>query len=69
MKNLHWNRIAHIDLRYDIDGNLYIIEVNPRFWESLLASLSAGINFSSIMYDFSITKTIKQHDYKETEVS
>jgi predicted ATP-grasp superfamily ATP-dependent carboligase len=47
MKLLNWQGVAHIDMRlHEASGEVYIIEVNPRFWESLMASVAAGINFS-----------------------
>lgn len=47
MKLLNWQGVAHIDMRlHEASGEVYIIEVNPRFWESLMASVAAGVNFS-----------------------
>ncbi len=45
---LNWTGIAHFDLRYGDDGRLYVIEVNPRFWSTLMGSYSAGVNFPLI---------------------
>ncbi len=46
MKALDWHGVAHVDLRYDVErAQLYVIEINPRFWGSLLGSLRAGVNF------------------------
>ncbi len=43
---LKWSGIAHIDLRYDEEARqVKVIEINPRFWGSLLGSLNAGVNF------------------------
>lgn len=47
MKLLNWQGVAHIDMRlHEASGEVYIIEINPRFWESLMASVAAGVNFS-----------------------
>lgn len=46
LRALRWNGIMHIDLRYDSRSRDYkLIEMNPRYWGSLLGSLAAGINF------------------------
>jgi hypothetical protein len=46
MNRLKWHGVAHIDMRYDSrGGGPSIIEINPRFWGSLLGSLAAGVNF------------------------
>src|SRR5690606_35505009 len=45
---LGWNGIAHLDLRYGTDGSLNVIELNPRYWSTMLGSLCAGVNFPLI---------------------
>lgn len=46
VKRFNWSGIIHIDLRYDEqDQQIKVIEMNPRFWGSLLASTFAGVNF------------------------
>lgn len=46
VEKLHWTGIAHMDLRYDEeDEEVKLIEINPRYWGSLLGSLCSGVNF------------------------
>ena len=44
--SIGWNGIANIDFIIDSrDGSVKILDFNPRFWQSLLGSLVAGVNF------------------------
>ena len=46
VRTLNWHGSAHIDLRYDSQARDYkVLELNPRYWGSLLGSLAAGVNF------------------------
>jgi len=46
---LQWTGIAHIDmLRAAGDGCLYVIEMNGRYWASMLGSFRAGVNFPEL---------------------
>jgi len=41
--------VANIDTRFDENkGQALIIEIKPRYWGSLLASTSVGVNFSEL---------------------
>ncbi|MEN8257713.1 MAG: ATP-grasp domain-containing protein [Thermodesulfobacteriota bacterium] len=43
---LKWSGVVHIDLLYDEQDNSFkILELNPRYWGSLLGSLCAEVNF------------------------
>lgn len=43
---LQWSGVIHIDLLYDDEDDCFkILELNPRFWGSLLGSLCAEVNF------------------------
>lgn len=46
MHELNFSGVAHIDLRYnEQEKQVEILELNPRFWASLLGSHCAGVNF------------------------
>ena len=46
MHELNFNGVAHIDLRYnEQEKQIKILELNPRFWASLLGSHAVGVNF------------------------
>lgn len=68
MKSLRWSGVANIDLRYDnIMDNFKILEINPRFWGSLDASLAAGVNFPYLYCLVSLGKEIEKHEYNFIE--
>lgn len=46
VKHLNYSGVAHFDARRSaVDGKLYFLECNPRFWGSINAALFCGINF------------------------
>lgn len=46
VEKFNWSGIVHIDLRYDeVEKRAKLIEMNPRFWASVTASIFAGVNF------------------------
>jgi predicted ATP-grasp superfamily ATP-dependent carboligase len=50
MKSLCWTGVANVDMRYDSKNKEFkIIEINPRFWGTLDASLIAGVNFPHLL--------------------
>jgi len=46
MAKLGWSGIANVDMRFDEKRNaVVVLEVNGRYWASLLGSVHAGVNF------------------------
>ncbi|MGF1554767.1 ATP-grasp domain-containing protein [Paucihalobacter sp.] len=65
MMKLNWSGIAHIDLRFDENENNYkVIEVNARFWDSLEASKSVGVNFPELAIKMALGESIHLIPYK-----
>ncbi|AFZ26283.1 putative ATP-utilizing enzyme (ATP-grasp superfamily) [Cylindrospermum stagnale PCC 7417] len=51
MNALKWSGVANLDLRYNSKTEeINIIEINPRFWQSLMGSLSVSVNFPYLLY-------------------
>ena len=49
ISDLKWNGVANIDFLVDKrDKSVTILEFNPRFWQSVLGSFNAGVNFPSL---------------------
>jgi len=43
---LGWSGVANIDMRFDTRRNIpVVLELNGRYWNTLLGSLNAGVNF------------------------
>ena len=65
MKSLNWSGIAHLDMRYDENADDFkVVEINPRFWGSLEASLFAGVNFPHLYCMSSLNEQFAMPDYK-----
>ncbi|MES2295429.1 MAG: ATP-grasp domain-containing protein [Pseudomonadota bacterium] len=46
----NYNGVGHIDARYDPASRAYrILELNPRFWASLLYAANAGLNYPDLL--------------------
>jgi glutathione synthase/RimK-type ligase-like ATP-grasp enzyme len=68
MKALNWSGVAHVDLRYDEDDKQpKVLEINPRFWGSLLGSLIAGVNFPYLTCQLSLGKDFPLPEYNHNQ--
>lgn len=63
---LNWNGIACFDLRRNKDTDkIYILEINGRFWASLVAAFEkGGINFPRIALQLALGEEVTQQDKK-----
>ena len=66
VSKLNWTGIASIDLRYDVEEDSYkVLEINPRYWGSLLGALCAGVNFPYLACLSGLNIPFNQPEYEE----
>ena len=66
MRSLDWNGVAQVDLRFDtVNDRILVIEVNGRYWSTLLASLRAGINFPSLAIQSTLGNELDEKQYSQ----
>lgn len=62
---LKWSGVAQVDAVVDRrDGRIRLLELNGRFWGSLLASTAAGVNFPSLWLDLAEGRYPSQPAYR-----
>ena len=69
MKLLNWNGVACVDMRrMAITGSALILEINGRFWASVVSSyLKAGLNFPEIMVSLALNEHIPVSKQRNAE--
>lgn len=58
LEALAWTGPAQIEFRHDPrDDTYHLIEINPKFWGTLLASIRAGVDFPGLYRDAALGRT------------
>lgn len=66
-EKLNWTGIVHVDLRFDEkDQQVKVIELNPRFWGSVIGSLCAGVNFPYLACLIGLKRELPKIEVKPT---
>jgi D-aspartate ligase len=66
ISKLNWTGIASVDLRYDLqEDNVKVLEINPRYWGSLLGALRSGVNFPYLACLSGLEIPFERPKYKE----
>ncbi len=56
---LKWSGVANVDCRYDAaTGRAVVLEVNGRYWATLMGSTAAGVNFPNLLSRLSLGQAV-----------
>lgn len=62
---LRWNGVANLDmLRCAADGETMVLEMNPRYWGTLLGSVRAGVNFPYLACLAALGRPLPQTEFR-----
>jgi len=66
---LDWRGVGQVEFIEDRrDGRLKLLEINPRFWDSLQAGIQAGLDFPHLLYRLAVEGDVETHlDYRSGE--
>ena len=70
LERLKWRGVAQVEfLEDERDGRLKLMEVNPRFWDSLQMAIQAGVDFPRLLYDVATRGDVPPRlEYRADEV-
>jgi predicted ATP-grasp superfamily ATP-dependent carboligase len=62
---LRWNGVANLDMvRYPATGETMLLEMNPRYWRTLMGSVYAGVNFPYLSCLSALDQPLPATDYR-----
>ena len=65
ISSLKWSGVANIDLKYDEKNRqVNVLEVNGRYWATILGSLVAGVNFPYLACLAGLGISFSRPDYR-----
>ena len=65
-KALNWTGVNHVDLMYSEEKDqVWIIEMNPRFWGSFLGNMKLNMNYAAMALGLVYGVDIKKVEYEE----
>lgn len=64
LNSLKWNGVAMIEFKLTEDNQLYLIEINPKFWGSYELSEKCGISFAYDYYMTALRNEVPVREFK-----
>jgi hypothetical protein len=58
LENLNWHGVGMVEFKRDINNNLFLMEINPKFWGSLDLSIESGVNFPLLAVNLALGKDV-----------
>jgi len=66
LRHIGCRGVAMVELRMNSStGEVYLMEVNGRFWGSLQLAIDSGVNFPALLVDWITGKQVRKPSYKE----
>ena len=63
LEDLEWNGVAMVEFKVNSQGEMYFMEVNPRFWASLELAIASGVDFPLLLLKMIKGERIVQPKY------
>lgn len=63
---LNWHGLAMVEFKRDENGELCLIEINPKLWGSLDLAISAGVNFPRLATEIALGFDVQPLQYHAT---
>lgn len=58
LRALHWHGVAMVEFKLTANGEIFLVEINPRLWGSLALGIDAGVNFPAGLLSLSLGKPL-----------
>ena len=58
LEYLNWHGVGMVEFKRDNNNNLFLMEINPKFWGSLDLSIVSGVNFPLIAVNLALEKNV-----------
>lgn len=66
LDSLQWHGVAMIEFKLTDNNDVYLIEINPKFWGSYELAEKCGISFAYDYYQTALGKTVQKKDYDKS---
>jgi predicted ATP-grasp superfamily ATP-dependent carboligase len=58
LEHLNWHGVGMVEFKRDNNNDLFLMEINPKFWGSLDLSIVSGVNFPLMAVNLALGKSV-----------